>query len=235
MPTFASERGPRSSSCLCDMQHVVPFSPSPVCLQLLKKCGIQPKPLRAPGQYAGLRNGGATCYMNAVFQQLFMQPGIRARILGSAEVSDASKCCALAPSALRPACFFRACSVCRLQCCDCSLQCSKQVVTAPWSPTEQPTQPELCCPALGQWRAGSVTSTNRLTTQLHCCPCCRCQRQTKRTASLHSCRACLRSWRSARPRMRSPSASGTPSRTMMAHPLMCGSTRMPMSSSHVCR
>ena len=33
----------------------------------------------------GLRNGGATCYMNAVFQQLFMQPSIRALVLGAQE------------------------------------------------------------------------------------------------------------------------------------------------------
>lgn len=52
---------------------------------------LMPKPLRAPGQYAGLRNGGATCYMNAVFQQLFMQPGIRARILASFEVRSLSQ------------------------------------------------------------------------------------------------------------------------------------------------
>jgi hypothetical protein len=45
-----------------------------------------PKQLRSPGQYAGVKNGGATCYMNSVFQQLFMQPGIRARVLGSGEV-----------------------------------------------------------------------------------------------------------------------------------------------------
>ncbi len=33
----------------------------------------------------GLKNGGATCYMNAVFQQLFMQPSIRALVLGAKE------------------------------------------------------------------------------------------------------------------------------------------------------
>jgi uncharacterized UBP type Zn finger protein len=33
----------------------------------------------------GIRNGGATCYMNSVFQQLFMQPSIRRLILGGPE------------------------------------------------------------------------------------------------------------------------------------------------------
>ncbi|KAL4452636.1 hypothetical protein ABPG75_008298 [Micractinium tetrahymenae] len=37
--------------------------------------------LRAPGAFAGLQNGGATCYMSSVFQQLFMQPTIRRLIL----------------------------------------------------------------------------------------------------------------------------------------------------------
>lgn len=35
--------------------------------------------------YVGLRNGGATCYMNSVFQQLFMQPSIRQLILAGPE------------------------------------------------------------------------------------------------------------------------------------------------------
>jgi ubiquitin carboxyl-terminal hydrolase 9/24 len=55
-------------------------------MQVLQRFNMLPRMLRSPGQYAGVRNGGATCYMNAVFQQLFMQPSIRARILGSAEV-----------------------------------------------------------------------------------------------------------------------------------------------------
>lgn len=31
---------------------------------------------RAASGFVGLKNGGATCYMNAVFQQLYMQPGL---------------------------------------------------------------------------------------------------------------------------------------------------------------
>ena len=40
---------------------------------------------RQQSGFVGLKNGGATCYMNAVFQQLFMQPSIRALVLGAKE------------------------------------------------------------------------------------------------------------------------------------------------------
>lgn len=36
---------------------------------------------RSACNFTGLKNGGATCYMNAVVQQLFMQPGVAERIL----------------------------------------------------------------------------------------------------------------------------------------------------------
>ena len=39
--------------------------------------------VRPTGAYVGLGNGGATCYMNSVLQQLFMQPTIQACILSS--------------------------------------------------------------------------------------------------------------------------------------------------------
>lgn len=48
-----------------------------------------PLPCRSPlSTFVGLKNGGATCYMNAVFQQLFMQPSIRKMLLSVPESSD---------------------------------------------------------------------------------------------------------------------------------------------------
>lgn len=37
---------------------------------------------RSISGFVGLKNGGATCYMNAVFQQLYMQPGLP-EVIGS--------------------------------------------------------------------------------------------------------------------------------------------------------
>lgn len=48
--------------------------------------GCRDDALRQPGGYVGLRNGGATCYMNATLQQLFMQPRIRESILAAKPV-----------------------------------------------------------------------------------------------------------------------------------------------------
>jgi hypothetical protein len=36
-------------------------------------------------KFVGLKNPSATCYMNAVFQQLFMQPSIRHLVLSAPE------------------------------------------------------------------------------------------------------------------------------------------------------
>jgi hypothetical protein len=57
--------------------------------QTLRSWNMAARLLRPPGLYMGLKNGGATCYMNAVFQQLFMQPQIRAGVLGAAAVKPA--------------------------------------------------------------------------------------------------------------------------------------------------
>ena len=46
---------------------------------------------RAAGGFVGIKNGGATCYMNSLFQQLFMQPSIRAFLLAGPEMPAADR------------------------------------------------------------------------------------------------------------------------------------------------
>ncbi|CAI7896819.1 unnamed protein product, partial [Closterium sp. NIES-53] len=41
--------------------------------------------------YAGLKNAGATCYMNSVFQQLFMQPQVRRALLAFSETPESDR------------------------------------------------------------------------------------------------------------------------------------------------
>lgn len=44
---------------------------------------------RPPSGYVGLKNAGATCYMNSVLQQLYMQPELRAGLLRCRELEGA--------------------------------------------------------------------------------------------------------------------------------------------------
>ena len=43
---------------------------------------------KQPGGYVGLKNAGATCYMNSVFQQLWMQPSLRDAVLSVDAVAE---------------------------------------------------------------------------------------------------------------------------------------------------
>jgi ubiquitin carboxyl-terminal hydrolase 9/24 len=52
---------------------------------------VPPVGPRPKGGFSGLKNAGATCYMNSVLQQLFMVPSIRMGILqvvGACDTSD---------------------------------------------------------------------------------------------------------------------------------------------------
>lgn len=40
---------------------------------------------RSRAGFVGIKNGGATCYMNSVIQQLYMTPGVKETILGADE------------------------------------------------------------------------------------------------------------------------------------------------------
>ncbi|XP_029684387.1 ubiquitin carboxyl-terminal hydrolase 24 isoform X4 [Takifugu rubripes] len=49
---------------------------------------LPPVESRAASGFVGLKNGGATCYMNAVFQQLYMQPGLAEAFLSIEDDTD---------------------------------------------------------------------------------------------------------------------------------------------------
>ncbi|KAG7514087.1 ubiquitin carboxyl-terminal hydrolase 24 isoform X3 [Solea senegalensis] len=49
---------------------------------------LPPVESRSVSGFVGLKNGGATCYMNAVFQQLYMQPGLAEAFLSIEDDTD---------------------------------------------------------------------------------------------------------------------------------------------------
>ena len=65
-----------------------------VCLTLTPSSSsstLQFRPLvegRSTCGYVGLKNAGATCYMNSVLQQLFVQPEIKKAILSAEEEEE---------------------------------------------------------------------------------------------------------------------------------------------------
>lgn len=57
------------------------FSPFSACEALTEWEYLPPVGPRPPKGFVGLKNAGATCYMNSVIQQLYMIPSIRNGIL----------------------------------------------------------------------------------------------------------------------------------------------------------
>ncbi|KAF8564396.1 hypothetical protein P879_09545 [Paragonimus westermani] len=100
-PSVISSAGPNSivptpenvSGCSSPRLSTVTEDPTissrPFSLQKGVLWDLQPALVgRTDGGFVGLRNRGATCYMNAILQQLFMQPGLTEALLSITETDE---------------------------------------------------------------------------------------------------------------------------------------------------
>lgn len=203
--------------------------------------------------YMGLRNGGATSYMNSVLQQLFMQPHIRQLILCGPEE---------APDQRADSVFYQM----QVLPLEWSLPCMTAAVHVAVLPAAKrrpflhfslPTIPvvlTVICPMPFVLNCPPYHSGSKHAPWLNLClglseckrpcrtPCSEplpfrypCISQCTDAALLMPCSPSSGTWRWGRAKRCTRAASGVHSGTMTARPSTCGSPRTPTNSSLACR
>ena len=87
-------RGSDSHMTACLRRLLAMLGPGPCArgvLQLQYADHMDPRGAVSDGRWRGLKSTGATCYMNAVVQQLFCQPTIRELVLRAPAVADTTE------------------------------------------------------------------------------------------------------------------------------------------------